>query len=320
MWAKQKQTGFTIVELLIVIVVIAILAAITIVAYNGIQDRAKNAAAQSAASQAAKKLQAYAVLNNDQYPATLADADIQNTDGSLQYTGGGTTFCVTATTQNVSYFQRNTAQTTKGACEGHGKDGVAAVTNMAINPSLETTTANWSVRWYGTGGSGSTQRLADAAYCGTTGYRKTWTVSGTSQDLGYGFMTPGITAGQTYTFSVFTRSSLATAHKAWVSWTDSSGAGISSTFGSSPEITVPANTWRRLTTTQTAPSGAVGANFFFGPYPVSGSPNYTAGATLDADCGMVTIGNAALNYADGETNGWAWSGSRYNSTSSGVPQ
>jgi general secretion pathway protein G len=42
MWAKQKkQSGFTIVELLIVIVVIGILAAITIVAYNGIQSRAR---------------------------------------------------------------------------------------------------------------------------------------------------------------------------------------------------------------------------------------------------------------------------------------
>ncbi len=39
---KQKQ-GFTIVELLIVIIVIGILAAITVVAYNGIQARAHNA-------------------------------------------------------------------------------------------------------------------------------------------------------------------------------------------------------------------------------------------------------------------------------------
>ena len=54
-WAK-KQTGFTIVELLIVVVVIAILASITIVSYNGISTRAKESAAQSAISQVLKKV------------------------------------------------------------------------------------------------------------------------------------------------------------------------------------------------------------------------------------------------------------------------
>lgn len=39
----QKQRGFTIVELLIVIVVIGILAAITIVAFNGVQQKAQSA-------------------------------------------------------------------------------------------------------------------------------------------------------------------------------------------------------------------------------------------------------------------------------------
>lgn len=46
---KKSSSGFTIVELLIVIVVIGILAAITIVAYNGIQERAKSAAIVSRA-------------------------------------------------------------------------------------------------------------------------------------------------------------------------------------------------------------------------------------------------------------------------------
>ena len=46
----QAEKGFTIVELLIVIVVIGILAAIVIVAYNGIQDRSKNTKYQTDAT------------------------------------------------------------------------------------------------------------------------------------------------------------------------------------------------------------------------------------------------------------------------------
>ena len=39
----HKNSGFTIIELLIVIIVIAILAAITITAYNGVQAKARDA-------------------------------------------------------------------------------------------------------------------------------------------------------------------------------------------------------------------------------------------------------------------------------------
>lgn len=50
--------GFTIVELLIVIVIIGILAAITIVAYNGIQDRAKQAKMNNDITEIVKAVQA----------------------------------------------------------------------------------------------------------------------------------------------------------------------------------------------------------------------------------------------------------------------
>lgn len=54
---QKRQTGFTIVELLIVIVVIAILAAVSIVTYRGIQDRARKATLQSDLSNAAKAME-----------------------------------------------------------------------------------------------------------------------------------------------------------------------------------------------------------------------------------------------------------------------
>ena len=58
MWAKQKN-GFTIVELLIVIVVIGILAAITIVSFNGVQTKAKSSAVQSLVGSLSKKANIY---------------------------------------------------------------------------------------------------------------------------------------------------------------------------------------------------------------------------------------------------------------------
>lgn len=66
---SKKELGFTIVELLVVIVVLAILAAITIVAYNGIQDRAKAAQAMSGAEQYIHALQVYAA-DKGAYPIT----------------------------------------------------------------------------------------------------------------------------------------------------------------------------------------------------------------------------------------------------------
>ena len=56
-----KKSGFTIVELLIVIVVIGILAAITIVAYNGIQQRGRDTQRKSDVAAITKALKLYDV-------------------------------------------------------------------------------------------------------------------------------------------------------------------------------------------------------------------------------------------------------------------
>ena len=67
-----SQRGFTIVELLIVIVVIAILATLTIVAYSGITSRANNTKAQANAVSVKKVAEAYNA-DTGRYPATLAE-------------------------------------------------------------------------------------------------------------------------------------------------------------------------------------------------------------------------------------------------------
>jgi prepilin-type N-terminal cleavage/methylation domain-containing protein len=84
-WA-HKQTGFTIVELLIVIVVIAILAAITVVAYNGIQRRAQISQFSSALNSYVKGVNAYYTTNNN----TLPSASTACFDGTACWSGVST--------------------------------------------------------------------------------------------------------------------------------------------------------------------------------------------------------------------------------------
>lgn len=67
----NKLGGFTIVELLVVIVVIGILAAITIVSYSGIRNRAVIASMQSDLSNASTQFKMFHI-ENGYYPATIS--------------------------------------------------------------------------------------------------------------------------------------------------------------------------------------------------------------------------------------------------------
>lgn len=70
--SHRYLSGFTIVELLIVIVVIAILAAVSVVAYTGIQSRAKDTVRQSDIRQVYKLIEAYYAVHGN-YPITAPD-------------------------------------------------------------------------------------------------------------------------------------------------------------------------------------------------------------------------------------------------------
>jgi len=86
----KTKSGFTIVEIIIVIVVIGILAAITIVAYNGIQQRSRDTQRKSDIAQVAKVLELYYTING-KYPSaasagsTLNSGWAQTGDGSWDY-------------------------------------------------------------------------------------------------------------------------------------------------------------------------------------------------------------------------------------------
>jgi len=135
-----KQTGFTIVELLIVVVVIAILAAITIISYNGIQNRAKDTAVSAAANQNGKKVLTYAALNSDQYPLEsvyrtelAVPADTSSAVYDYYVSDNQKAFCISVTDSTSSpiraYSFTQNGQLVKGRC----------VKNLIANPSFETT-------------------------------------------------------------------------------------------------------------------------------------------------------------------------------------
>ena len=84
---QQNKSGFTIVELLIVIVVIAILAAITVVAYNGLQARSQDASRTADVKNILKVLEAYKI-ENGQYPVATSSTGNSGWHESSTDTGG----------------------------------------------------------------------------------------------------------------------------------------------------------------------------------------------------------------------------------------
>ena len=297
-----KKDGFTIVELLIVVVVIAILAAITIVSYNGIQNRAKQSAIQSSASQAGKKLLAHAIVNAETLPTDLASVGITDSGATTyKYVYDSSVkpnlFCVSATQGAFSYAATSkSSQTIEGQC----------VNNSVYNPSFETNTSGWAAA----GSSGSVlTRVTTESYSGGASLQVATNGAAVQQGAFNSSRGPA-QPNTTYTASVWIKAAVGRTVRIELGEWDSAPQLLN---GSSrkPGATITGDgTWQRHTVEHTTGATAATADIVIRSMT---SPAHT----FYIDGVMLSEGSAQLAYGDGNSVGWSWSGAANNTTSLG---
>jgi len=313
--APTSSKGFTIVELLIVIVVIGILAAITIVAYNGIQNRAKDAALKSDAASAARLIQQNKITNAqatgvESYPATKTDMAVLlklSTGTSLEtYIGNSSTptrYCMTLKKGDTFLSStETTSQLSDNEC----------VTNLVPNPRVANDLTGWTST-SSTGGNPTPSRATlVSGLAGTTTAMRT-NLTGTPASWWRGQYCPvSVTAGQSYSLSSYVRPSVAVSTGMIIIWRNSSGATISESGGAF--VASAASTWGLRTSTGVAPVGAVSACLQGG---ASGAGAAVSGSWLDLSEMVFEQSATAHAYGDGDSTNWFWTGSEHASTSVG---
>lgn len=306
MGKTNTQRGFTIVELLIVIVVIGILAAITIVAFNNMRSRASASLVQSELSNTAKAMEADKAVN-DRYASTPTAANegkgvpIGKTT-TYQYRSTATTYCITATNGGISYMISETSTTpTAGGCPSDPINGEIA--NLAINPSIENDMA-----WWGATAGAAISRVTTGVGI-VSGVAALEVALGTANQSGARYSIGNLQTGTTYTVSA--NVTLVSGDGSVLVIRVGDGSGTRAWTGISSSLVV--NQPVRVTMTwQSSPTNPNGGIHFW--------RNGTAAAAgvIRIDSFMITQGSSVYNYADGATPGWIWNGATHNSTSKGA--
>ena len=128
--------GFTIVELLIVIVVIAILAAITIVSFNGIQSRAYDTSVKSDLTALTKKMELYSAENGRYPDPTFATLE------TFGFKANGNAYLTNPGSDRNLIYCTNSARSTY-ALLAKSKSG-SAFWHGAVSGGLQSFTATWN--------------------------------------------------------------------------------------------------------------------------------------------------------------------------------
>jgi prepilin-type N-terminal cleavage/methylation domain-containing protein len=268
------KKGFTIVELLVVIVVIGILAAITLVSYSGISKRAKDATLASELN-AASKLVSLSYVNNGTVPNTIS-SEMKASPGdvlSLSSTGDPNKYCInglyTTGGQNTyMYFDSAVGSIQSGGCSGSTvyKSEIGSNPNLVYDDSFsDISITGWHLVLSTPGGTTLTTRAGNSSdpipnkpvlvLTNNTSKSETWSVLiGTVPYADYH-------NGSVYNTSYYVRQvggfsgSINTA-----SVKDSGGVNVTIADVVSPSIT---STWQRVTSTKTAARDGSSGNVFY---------------------------------------------------------
>ena len=125
---KTDRAGFTIVELLIVIVVIAILAAISIVAYNGIQQRSRDSIRKQDLASLAKAISLYNI-DKGNYIESAGGCGLSSS-GTGWVSSPNYTRAIVDCLQDDKYIQQNVVDPS-GCANNASKPSCAAPTTSA---------------------------------------------------------------------------------------------------------------------------------------------------------------------------------------------